>query len=509
MKNGNGLPRIASTAPMSMPTMTPRNGRALEAQPTPSAHEGGLEGAPCPVEDDLAAPLRSLLEIAEELTRAEIDAPVRPPVRPEELSEWVGLAPPRKPRPWEEVAADLKTLVLAGPRTTTRAFFNQLFGGRLGSATAADMLASLLNQSMYTYKVAGPQVLVERALIEHMGRLVGYESPDGMFAPGGSLSNLVAMSIARNVAFPEAREEGLQGRRPVVYVSEEAHYSIRKNAGLMGLGRSNVRSVSVDASGRMDVTSLQRAVRDDQSAGRDPFLVVATAGTTVRGAFDPLAPLADLVERHGLWLHVDGALGGSLLLSEKARSLLSGSARAQSFTWDAHKIMGVPLTSSVLLVKEPSHLDRSLSEQADYLFQAPLQQTPDPGHRSLQCGRRNDALKLWAAWQRHGDEGFGLRVDRCLALARLMSDKVRARPGLALFERPASTNVCFWVPGVDVVKVADRLNQSGQAMVGTAKVPLDADRIEVIRWVAVNPSVEEADLDRFLDAVEQIAGEMR
>jgi glutamate/tyrosine decarboxylase-like PLP-dependent enzyme len=455
------------------------------------------------VQDELSGPFHSLVRILERMMREESQSPVEPPLGPEHARREWSFQPPRDPRPWEDVAADLESLALRGPRTTTRAFFNQLFGGRLGSAVVADMLVSLLNQSMYTYKVAGPQVLVERALIDHMGRRVGYSEPDGTFAPGGSLSNLVAMVVARNEAFPEARSQGLLGRRPMLYVSAEGHYSIRKNAGVIGLGRERVKVVPVDDHGRMDPTALARQVRRDRDQGAEPFLVVATAGTTVRGAFDPIDQLATVAEEEGLWLHVDGAFGGSMLLSERAKPRLAGSEQADSFTWDAHKLMGVPLTSSVLLLRERGLLDRHLSEDADYLFQGDAEPSLDPGHRSLQCGRRNDALKLWAAWQRHGDAGFEARIDRCLELAAFCARAVEARPRFRLTEPPASVNVCFEVVGADPDDVVTRLNAEGRAVVGTAQV---AGR-RVIRWVAVNPELAEEDVLDFLDAVQAAAGE--
>jgi glutamate/tyrosine decarboxylase-like PLP-dependent enzyme len=443
--------------------------------------------------------LPALLGIVERLRRAELARPVLPPEAPEAAAERLRLALGPEPRPWAEVAGDLERLVLASPRTTTPAFFNQLFGGRLGSATAADMLACLLNQSMYTYKVAGPQVLVEAALIRHMGRFLGWADAGGSFTPGGSLSNLLGMVLARNAAFSGAREEGLGERRPVAYVSEEAHYSFRKNAGLIGLGRRAVRSLPVDGRGRMRPGALAAAIRADRREGRLPFMVAATAGTTVRGAFDDLDALASVTEGEGLWLHVDGAYGGSLVLSSRGQELLHGAHRAQSFTWDAHKLLGVPLTCSVLLVPTRGQLEQNLSEDADYLFQDGAGH--DPGQGSLQCGRRNDALKLWTAWQRHGDAGFAYRLERCLAAAARCAARVQATGGLELVSHEG-LNVCIGLPGRDPDEVVQKLNDAGRYVVGTAQV---RDR-RVVRWVAVNPEVGTEDVDAFVAALAEEEG---
>ncbi len=140
---------------------------------------------------------------------------------------------------------------------------------------------------MYTYKVAGPQVLVEREVLARMAAAVGFEGGEGAISPGGSLGNLTAILIARNEALRDARERGLRGERLTCYTSAEAHYSIRKSAGILGLGRRAVRPVRTDRQGRMRPDGLREAIAADRAAGRRPLAVNATAGTTVAGAFDP------------------------------------------------------------------------------------------------------------------------------------------------------------------------------------------------------------------------------
>jgi len=259
------------------------------------------------------------------------------------------------------------------------------------------------------------------------------------------------------VADPNARERGPGGPRLVAYTSAEGHYSLQKNAGLAGLGRRSVRAIQVDERGRMSVPALLEAIEADRRARHRPFLVNATAGTTVRGAFDPIARIAAVSRGEGLWLHVDGAFGGTLLLSPEHRHRLAGCERADSFAWDPHKMMGIPLQSSVLLVSRPGLLSACLDENAEYLFQSDPDEL-NPGRRSLQCGRPNDALKLWAAWQRLGDRGWAERVGRQVALARRAARLVDADPELLLVEEPASVNVCFEVPGA---RQRRRLREAG------------------------------------------------
>lgn len=399
-----------------------------------------------------------------------------------------------------EVIDRLRRALAATPSSSSRRFVNQLFGGREPAATAAEMLATLPNVSMYTFKAAGAQILVERALLDHMARHAGFADAEGCFTPGGSIANLVALLLARNAALPAARDRGLAGAGVAIYTSEEAHYSVPKNAGILGLGRDAVRRIPVDRSGRMDPEALARRIAADRDAGVRPLFVNATAGTTVRGAFDPLRSVGAIAREHGAWLHVDGAFGGSLVLCPSRRDLLDGLDLADSFTWDPHKMMGVPLQCSLLLVARRGELGQSLDETADYLFQAHADDF-NPGHRSIQCGRRNDALKLWAAWLRLGDRGWDARIRRQHELARLAAAKIDADPDLELVEPPASINVCFAARGVDSAEICDWLDREGRLKIGYGTL---AGR-RALRLVCVNPDLEETELGAILEEVRAAA----
>ncbi len=442
-------------------------------------------------------------ELVQILLQSEADQPVRPMLDPARAIEDLGLRIRPEGLPIDEAIAKLRSVVLATPVTSGPGFFNQLFGGREPIAVLAEMLAAITNNSMYTYKAAGVQVLVEQILLDKMADLAGLSGGDGLFTPGGSLSNLAAMVIARNERIGNTREEGLPGGRHIVYTSDESHYSVRKNAGLIGIGRENVRKIPVDEAGRMLPGELERAIREDTQQGRSPLMVNATSGTTVMGAFDPVRAIADVCRSHGLWLHVDGAFGGSALLSKKHAPLIDGLELADSFTWDAHKMMGVPLICSVMLTREPGMTTRHFDESAAYLFQQDEDRL-NPGTRSLQCGRRNDALKLWAAWQHLGDAGYEKRLGRQMELAAHFRDRVIEDPELELSFAPEWINVCFEVVGKPSDKICDLLDQRGLAKLGWGIV----FGRRVIRMVCVNPALTEADLDELLANVKSMASEL-
>ena len=403
----------------------------------------------------------------------------------------------------DQVADSLCRLMMSTPSSASPRFLNQLFGGRDEVATLAEMLTPVTNTSMYTFKVAGPQVLVEREVLRRMAAKAGYENGEGIFTPGGSLANLTAMLVARNECFPGLRENGADGSRLTVYTSAAGHYSIRKNAGILGIGRANVRMVPTDREGRMIVRELARCIRDDRVGGAVPVMINATAGTTVLGAFDRLRELASVAQEQRIWLHVDGALGGTVLLNRDHRHLLDGIELSDSFTWDAHKMMGVPLSCSVVLMRRRDLLSRNYSEAADYLFQA----DPDhlnPGTVSLQCGRRNDALKLWAAWMHHGDEGYDLRIGRMFELAQYAARRIEADPGLSLTLPPPSVNVCFEVSGRSSAVICDRLDAESRLKIGHGIVNGRC----AIRLVTIDSDLQEEDIDFALNEIKEVAAEL-
>jgi glutamate/tyrosine decarboxylase-like PLP-dependent enzyme len=445
---------------------------------------------------DMDSVLAEILSIAEELLQTEKASPRTPKIPAEEMAHEFDVSLPVTGKSQAEVLDLLGQLVRLTPKTSSRRFFNQLFAGRAPMATTGEMIASLLNSSMYTYKVGGPNILLEWELLQRMCSFAGFNNGDGTFLPGGSLANLVGMVLGRNRALPGYREKGAQGKRLTMYISANGHYSVRKNAGLIGIGRENCIGVAVDEQGRMDPAALQRQIEQDLKEGALPAVVIATSGTTVRGSFDSIHDLADICQKFDLWLHVDGAVGGTLLLHPQYREQLAGIERADSLTWDAHKMMGVPLTCSALLVRDPEILFDSFKEVAEYLFQSDSDHL-NPGNRSIQCGRRNDALKLWAAWQRLGDEGWAQRIEKQMSLSRYAAKRISQHSELELCEQPTFITVGFYVPGKSSEEICEQLHVSGEAVIGYGDY---GDR-QAIRLVTMNPEVSETEIDALLDAV--------
>ncbi len=415
---------------------------------------------------------------------------------PEELRKTLDLSLDQGNTDPKDLFRRMEKIMAASPSSLNWRFLNQLFGGLEPLGLSAEILSLFANSSLYTFKAAGAQILVEAEVLKKLTVAAGFAQGEGAFVPGGSAANLAALLLARNQHFPLARDKGMGDVVAVVYTSELSHYSIQKNAGILGLGRDRVRKIAVTRDGVMDIKVLEQTICQDRDQGYVPFFINGTAGTTVRGSFDPLDKIGKLAKKYGLWFHVDGALGASLLLAKKHRQLLSGLDLADSLAWNPHKMMGLSLQTSVILTAQKGHLARSLDETADYLFQEHGEDF-NPGHRSLQCGRRNDAFRLWAVWSQLGDQGWDERLNLQMDLAQTAADLIEADPLLKLSERPVSINVCFEVIGRSSEEICEALNRSGQLKIGYGE--FRGQRI--IRLVCVNPALKKKDLLRILKEI--------
>lgn len=433
---------------------------------------------------------------------------------PRDLAQALDLDLPIGGLPIRNLLADAESVLRYSVRTGHPRFFNQLYGGYDPAGLFGEWVTALVNTSMYTFEAAPVATLLEQHLMAHMNRFVGFTNGEGILAPGGTISNLMAVLAARHRAFPEAKHHGVTGEpRGVVFLSDEAHYSIPRATSITGFGQDAALAVPTDSVGRMIPEELDRAIAAARAGGLHPFMVVATSGTTVPGAFDPIDAIADVTERHGLWLHVDGSYGGSVILSPAHRHLMQGVERADSVTWNPHKMMGLPLACSAILVKQAGTLRATNAMHADYLFHGDEGSSCDLGDMSLQCGRRVDAIKLWFSWRTWGDQGFAERVDRLMGLAQRFRAMLDEREGFTLIREPQGTNVCFrYLPAEyraltgdarrqcehdATLRIRRRLLESGRFMLNYATL----DGAATFRIVMSNPRTTEGDLEALLDAI--------
>ncbi|MFK8060987.1 MAG: aspartate aminotransferase family protein [Polaribacter sp.] len=399
------------------------------------------------------------------------------------------------------IDADFKTVLsnvlVATPKTATNLFFNQLFGGRQSKAVVGDLLAVLLNNSMYTYKVAGPQVGIEQEIIRKSCNLIGYGSKsNGTFPTGGSMSNYMGLIMGRDAKDPNCRLNGMT-KPLIIYTSKESHYSTSKNASFAGIGRNNIRYIKADVEGKMIPNELEIQIKEDIKNGGIPTYVNATAGTTVLGAFDPIDKIADITEKYNMWLHIDGAYCGSVLFSEKYKHLLKGVERSNSFSYNAHKMLGTPLTCSIILVNDKKQLHDSFSNDASYLYQTDGDDF-NLGKTSFQCGRRNDALKFWTLWKSVGTKGLEKIVDKQFDLANIALEYIRSNPDYTLYSFDNSISICFNYKEIDPTTLCTALYEEQITVVGFGSFKEDT----FIRLVTINANNEKQDILNFFKVLE-------
>lgn len=450
---------------------------------------------------DLSSDLELFNELVEVLINEEEKHPVADRIDANELYDAIDLSLNPSAMVDEEFKTVLKEVLVSTPKTATNLFFNQLFGGRQSKAILGDLLAVMLNNSMYTYKVAGPQVGIEQEIIRQSCELVGYGSQsNGTFPTGGSMSNYMALVMARDAKDSNCRSEGM--RKPlVVYTSKESHYSNAKNVSFAGIGKNNIRYIQADAKGRMIPENLEAQIIEDISNGFIPTYVNATAGTTVLGAFDPIDEIADITEKYNIWLHVDGAYCGSVIFSAKYKHLVKGVERSNSFSYNAHKMLGTPLTCSIILVNDKKHLHDSFSNEADYLYQTDGDDF-NLGKTSFQCGRRNDALKFWTLWKSVGTNGLEQIVDRQFELANVALEYTQNNPDYTVYSFDDSVSICFNYKNIEPMALCTALYEDQITVVG-----FGAFRDETfVRLVTINANNTKKDILNFFKVLEDFVG---
>ena len=282
--------------------------------------------------------------------------------------------------------------------------------------------------------------LVERQTLEWVGEFVGFPAAEGAFTSGGMTSNLSALLVARERALPGCRARGFDGRRGALYCSEEAHHSVVRAAEAAGLGSDAVRRIAIDERRRIRVDELEHAILTDLGAGVIPVAVVANGGTTLTGAVDPLAAIATLCERLGVWLHLDGAYGLPAAATTVAGPLFEGLERVDSATVDAHKWLGLQKSCSIVMLREAGALEETFGHEETYIRR---EQVRNAVERTLEYSRPFRSLKLWLAFRVHGAATFRAAIENTLGLARMLVDAIVGADDLELLTEPMLSTVCF------------------------------------------------------------------
>lgn len=364
-------------------------------------------------------------------------------------------------------------------KTNHSNFVNRMWVGANLPSIVGEMVAAASNTSSCTYESAPVATLMEKYMIKEMLDLVGFENGEGLMTTGSSNANMLAMLSARNEMLPTAKTDGLPGATDILgFVSADAHYSMDKAANILGLGTNRLIKIPVTSTGEMDTDILAEELKRSEENGGQPFFVGLTAGTTVRGAYDSIRQLLELRQQYQFWLHVDGAWGGAVVVSEILRDrYLAGIEEVDSFTFDFHKMLGTSLMCNVFLINNRLHtLGNVCSAGGDsYIFHGnDTNEVLDLGAISLQCGRRVDSLKWFLDWKCFGRKGFARRVEHGLELCEYAEKVVIESNDLELVLPRSSFNICFRYKTSEEnantlnLAIRNKLHHEGISLVGYA-----------------------------------------
>jgi glutamate/tyrosine decarboxylase-like PLP-dependent enzyme len=410
--------------------------------------------------------------------------------------------------------AALAELVARGRETAARSsgprFFHFVMGGGTPAALGADWLTSAYDQVAYAWASSPFAARLEQVAVDWLRQL--FELPaafGGVLTTGATMANFVALAAARNwwaeQLGVDVEAQGLAGLpAPLILSSGYLHPSATQAIGMLGLGRVSIQRLSIDDVGRLDRAALERELAESKG----PAIVVANAGEVNAGDFDPIADVADLCDRHGAWLHVDGAFGLFARLAPATRPLTEGVERADSVIADGHKWLNVPYDCGVAFVREAQRLPRALNVGAPYL---PKADDPHPnfGFRSPENSRRARALAVWATLHAYGRDGYRQMVERHLALARHLADRVDSAPELERLADVPLNIVCFRARPADLSeeqlnelngRLGAALRADGRVFVGTTSYGGKT----ALRPAIVNWQTQTEDIDLLLDVVREL-----
>ncbi|WP_199328178.1 pyridoxal phosphate-dependent decarboxylase family protein [Cylindrospermum sp. FACHB-282] len=370
----------------------------------------------------------------------------------------------------------------------------------------ADTLASGFNAFAGAWLVGSGPSEIELLTIDWLRQI--FKLPDtagGIFVSGGSIANLTALTTARQIKLNNKIENA------TVYFSEQTHSSILRALKILGFKPDQIRKLPTDDNFRLSLPHLQQAVIADRAAGKQPFCVVANAGTTNSGAIDPLSELADFCQQEELWLHVDGAYGAAAILSEQGRFLLKGLERVDSLTIDPHKWLFQPYEIGCVLVRDNSWLKETFACQAEYLKDVNRQEEEVNFYNyGIQLTRSFRSLKLWMSLKTFGVEAFREAISWGIGLAELTESLLQNLPdwevitsaqiGVLTFRYAPAGRSCEYINAINQ-KIVDDTATEGFALVNTTILK----ERKVIRMCTINPRTTVEDIRETISRLNKLA----
>ena len=402
------------------------------------------------------------------------------------------------------VLDEFERLILPDCMTTPHPLYLGLVNSSpLPGAALADLLISALNNNGGAFHQSPAMTACEEEVVRLFLQLFGFTAgSDGMILPGGSFANLQALVLARSRAFPDG-----ELRRPRVYTSEAAHFSVARAAFVAGIPEAGIVAIPTRGRGEMIPEALAERIRQDRREGAIPVAAIATAGTTGTGAIDPLAAIAAICSQEQVWFHVDACYGGAGILSESLRPRFDGIECADSIAVDPHKWFFIPVTAALLLTREREGARRAFATKAGSYI--PGDGVLDAWQRGMPTTRRSSGLAVWMGLRAHGLAVIREAVERDIALMRLLESRLEAR-GFRILEGGELSICCARFetagrsePEIDALqaRITSEVVASGEAWFSTV---IHAGRTW-LRFNLVNLHTREEHIHRLADLVDRTA----
>lgn len=409
--------------------------------------------------------------------------PVLSQVEPNWLKGELPKSAPENGEDFGAVLADVDKLIFPAVTNWNHPNFHGLFstsGSSIG--VFADMFATAFDMKAMLWRTAPASTELEDVTLDWLRQMMGLPDEfEGIIYDTASVSTMHAIAAARERAGLKVRELGMSGRDDLalmtVYTSEHVHSSIDKSCITLGLGTPSLRKIAVNERFEMIPEALAEAIEEDLEAGHVPICVIPTIGTTSSSSIDPVDAIADVCEKHGVWLHVDAAYAGSAAIVPEMQHYFKGWERADSIVTNPHKWLFTPFDLSVLYCRDFGDLKQAFSLVPEYLKTSEEPTVKNGMDYGIQLGRRFRALKLWFVIRYFGREGLIDRIRDHCRLARLFASWVEASPNFELLAPVPFALVCFrarpsGVEDLDSLneRIMNEINASGEAYLSHTKL---------------------------------------
>lgn len=421
----------------------------------------------------------------------------------------------------EKLEAIVDLYIKTGIQVYSPGYMGRQFSGVIPLAALIDLMSSIVNQPSSFYEAGALPNVVESIMADEFNQFIGWD-PDTfamVTTSGGTLGNLTALLAARNQKFPQIWSEGVSAlgsqNSPAIAVSEDAHYSICRAAGILGIGENHIVRLPVNQERQICIDQVQPTLKAAENRGLNVFAMVGSAGTTSVGAFDAIDELAEIAKDKNIWLHIDGAHGGSLLVCDRWRHKLKGIEKADSFILDAHKMMFLPGVCTLLFYKDKKNSYGAFRQDASYVFEKvpDIYTQFDSAEQNFECTKRPLIMNLWVLWALYGKTVFAEKIEYLCRLTHQAYQILKNESDFEIIHEPEANILCFrYVPpklsnnilSDFQLAIRNRIKEEGKFFISKVEI----DGINSLRVVFMNHKINVSHFHQLLNEIRKIGLEL-